>query len=201
MKDVKKVVRGTLRFTGFCMIMNAFKEIGLLSTEKVGFNATWTEYLEKRLGKAEIAEIKKAAKTEHESLKMLQDDVSQAVIHFMAEKNIGFNDLVEMTGKSPAQNSKIIKGEANLEGVDIESFSNYLYTAGLPDPDLLIRTSGEMRISNFLLWQLSYAELYFPRKYWPDFGEKDLEKAIDIYQRRERKFSKAGRKDVNKEDN
>ncbi len=95
----------------------------------------------------------------------------------------------------------VIKGEANLEGVDIESFSSYLYTAGLPDPDLLIRTSGEMRISNFLLWQLSYAELYFPRKYWPDFGEKDLEKAIDIYQRRERRFGKAGRKDVNKEDN
>lgn len=72
------------------------------------------EYLEKRLGKAEIAEIKKAAKTEHEALKMLQEDVSQAVIHFMAEKNIGFNDLVDMTGKSPAQISKIIKGEANL---------------------------------------------------------------------------------------
>jgi len=95
----------------------------------------------------------------------------------------------------------VIKGEANLEGVDIESFSNYLYTAGLPDPDLLIRTSGEMRISNFLLWQLSYAELYFPRKYWPDFGKRDLEKAIDIYQRRERRFGKVGRTDVNKEDN
>ncbi|PIP20584.1 MAG: isoprenyl transferase [Candidatus Omnitrophica bacterium CG23_combo_of_CG06-09_8_20_14_all_40_11] len=85
----------------------------------------------------------------------------------------------------------VIKDEANLEGLDMENFSNYLYTAGLPDPDLLIRTSGEMRISNFLLWQLSYAELYFPRKYWPDFGKEDLEKAIEIYQRRERRFGKS----------
>jgi len=97
--------------------------------------------------------------------------------------------------------SAVIKGEANLEGLNIESFSNYLYTAGLPDPDLLIRTSGEMRISNFLLWQLSYAELYFPRKYWPDFGKRDLEKAIEIYQRRERRFGKVRRIDADKEDN
>ena len=95
----------------------------------------------------------------------------------------------------------VIKDKANLEDLDMENFSNYLYTAGLPDPDLLIRTSGQMRISNFLLWQLSYTELYFPRKYWPDFGKEDLEKAIDIYQRRERRFGKIRRIDVNKEDN
>lgn len=86
----------------------------------------------------------------------------------------------------------VIKDGANLDGLDEENFSDYLYTAGLPDPDLLIRTSGEMRISNFLLWQLSYAELYFPKKYWPDFGKEDLEKAIDIYQKRERRFGGIG---------
>lgn len=84
--------------------------------------------------------------------------------------------------------SSVIKDEANLEELDIDKFSNYFYTAGLPDPDLLIRTSGEMRLSNFLLWQLSYAELYFPKKYWPDFGREDLEKAIYDYQKRERRF-------------
>lgn len=84
----------------------------------------------------------------------------------------------------------VINGKANLEGLDVENFGDYLYTAGLPDPDLLIRTSGEMRISNFLLWQISYTELYFPRKYWPDFGKEDLEKAVDIYQKRERRFGK-----------
>ena len=86
----------------------------------------------------------------------------------------------------------VIKGEADLEGLDTENFSSYLYTAGLPDPDLLIRTGGEMRISNFLLWQISYAELYFPEKYWPDFGKEGLKKAIEIYQKRERRFGKVG---------
>jgi undecaprenyl diphosphate synthase len=82
----------------------------------------------------------------------------------------------------------VIKGEVRLKDLDERTFSNYFYTAGLPDPDLLIRTSGEMRLSNFLLWQLSYAELYFSHKYWPDFSRKDLEKAISEYQKRERRF-------------
>ncbi len=79
-------------------------------------------------------------------------------------------------------------GKVNPEKFDVDDFARYLYTAGLPDPDLLIRTSGEMRISNFLLWQLSYAELYFVKKFWPDFHAKDLEKAIAEFQRRERRF-------------
>jgi undecaprenyl diphosphate synthase len=81
-----------------------------------------------------------------------------------------------------------VEGKADPGALTPEQFSGYFYTAGLPDPDLLIRTSGEMRLSNFLLWQLSYAELYFPRKYWPDFRRADLEKAIEAYQRRERRF-------------
>ncbi|MBU1727581.1 MAG: isoprenyl transferase [Candidatus Omnitrophica bacterium] len=80
------------------------------------------------------------------------------------------------------------KGKIKIDSLRPEDFGRYLYTAGIPDPDLLIRTSGEMRISNFLLWQLSYAELYFAKKYWPDFKRKDLEEAIREYQRRERRF-------------
>lgn len=80
--------------------------------------------------------------------------------------------------------------EKKLQVSDINEplFESMLSTAGLPDPDLLIRTSGEMRISNFLLWQLSYAELYFVKKYWPDFRKEDLEKAVQEYQRRQRRF-------------
>lgn len=69
-----------------------------------------------------------------------------------------------------------------------EDFENMLYTEGIPNPDLLIRTSGEYRISNFLLWQLAYTELYFTEKHWPDFDRVELEKAIAEYQRRERRF-------------
>lgn len=85
---------------------------------------------------------------------------------------------------------RVIKGEADLEGLDTAAFGGYFYTSGLPDPDLFIRTSGEMRISNFLLWQLSYAELVFPKKYWPDFGRTDFIEAIKSYQKRERRFGK-----------
>lgn len=80
--------------------------------------------------------------------------------------------------------------ETDIGDLNIDKFGGYLYTAGLPDPDLLIRTSGEMRISNFLLWQISYAELYFSKKYWPDFKRQDFITAIQEYQRRERRFGK-----------
>ena len=66
--------------------------------------------------------------------------------------------------------------------------SENLYTKNIPDPDLMIRTSGEMRTSGFLLWQLSYTEFIFLEKYWPDFDEDDLENCIEIYQKRHRKF-------------
>ncbi|MCX5697376.1 MAG: isoprenyl transferase [Candidatus Omnitrophica bacterium] len=89
-------------------------------------------------------------------------------------------------------------GEIDINSLNEENFSDYFYTVGLPDPDLLIRTSGEMRLSNFLLWQLSYAELFFLGKYWPDFTNKDLEAAIRVYQKRERRF---GRVDVAPESN
>jgi undecaprenyl diphosphate synthase len=82
----------------------------------------------------------------------------------------------------------VLSGKTDPESLSIEEFSRYLYTIGLPDPDLLIRTSGEMRISNFLLWQLSYAEFYFLKKYWPDFKPCDLEEAILEYQKRQRRF-------------
>ena len=79
-------------------------------------------------------------------------------------------------------------GRVKPEDIDEKSFSDYLYTRDLPDPDLLIRTSGEMRLSNFLLWQLSYSELYISRKLWPDFKGKDLLKAIEEYRKRQRRY-------------
>ncbi len=74
--------------------------------------------------------------------------------------------------------------------INEEFLSNYLYTAGLPDPDLLIRTSGEMRISNFMLWQTIYTEMYMTNVLWPDFGRKELFEAVIDYQRRDRRFGK-----------
>ena len=74
------------------------------------------------------------------------------------------------------------------EELDEERFGSLLYTAGQPDPDLLIRTSGEMRVSNFLLWEVSYAELWFTSVYWPEFRKKHLENALSDYAKRERRY-------------
>jgi undecaprenyl diphosphate synthase len=85
---------------------------------------------------------------------------------------------------------KINSGELNIEDICIKDLSDNLYTKDIPDPDFLIRTSGEHRISNFLLWQISYSELYFTKVLWPDFKRKHFIKAIDEYQKRNRRFGK-----------
>jgi len=87
---------------------------------------------------------------------------------------------------------KIKSGQLEPDDITGELFANELYTAGLPDVDLLIRTSGELRISNFLLWQIAYAELYFTDIYWPDFTRLEFLKAIQDYQKRERRFGLSG---------
>lgn len=112
--------------------------------------------------------------------------------------NDGFhlNLALSYSGRSEILNAvKAISADLNrkkiaLKDIDEKVFSRYLYTAGLPDPDLLIRTSGEYRISNFLLWQIAYAEIYITDIYWPDFRKPHLYAAIMDYQKRERRFGK-----------
>ena len=84
--------------------------------------------------------------------------------------------------------NRIIAG--GITEVDEKTFSSYLYTSSLPDPDLIIRTSGEQRLSNFLLWQSAYSELYFTDVFWPDFNGNDLDKAIEWYMGRDRRYGK-----------
>ena len=102
--------------------------------------------------------------------------------------NYGARQEIADAAKSIA--SAVKEGSLNPADINEQVFSDHLYTAGLPDPDLLIRTSEVMRISNFLLWQISYAELYFPQKNWPDFTSTDLEDAIEAYRKRERRFGR-----------
>ena len=83
---------------------------------------------------------------------------------------------------------EVKNGNINVEEITEDTISNSLYTAGEPDPDLLIRTSGELRLSNFLLWQLAYTEFLFVDKHWPDFSEEDIDMAIEVFQKRNRKF-------------
>jgi len=82
------------------------------------------------------------------------------------------------------------QGRLNPEDLTLEVFASFLFSKDVPDPDLLIRTSGEHRISNFLLWQIAYAEIYVTDVYWPEFKEEEFRKAIESYQQRERRFGK-----------
>lgn len=85
---------------------------------------------------------------------------------------------------------KVEQGVLKPNEIDMFQFSSHLSTVGIPDPDLIIRTSGEARISNFLLWEIAYAEFYFTPVLWPDFGEKEFEKALDSFDQRQRRFGK-----------
>lgn len=96
-------------------------------------------------------------------------------------------EMIEATKQIAA---KVEKGELRVEDINEQTLSDAMTTAGMPDPDLLIRTSGEYRISNFLLWQIAYSELYFTDCLWPDFTVEEFYKAIVDYQHRERRFGK-----------
>lgn len=100
--------------------------------------------------------------------------------------NYGGRDEIVNATKNIAQ--KVLDGELKIEDINEKLFSNYLYTANQPDPDLLIRTSGEERISNFLPWQISYSEFVFTDKFWPEYNEQEFLNSIQIYQKRTRRF-------------
>ncbi len=103
---------------------------------------------------------------------------------------LSYSSKVEMVEAVQNIAKNVLEGKIKPEQIDDSVIDNSLYTSDMPDPDLLIRTSGELRISNFLLWQLAYSELYFTSTFWPDFDKEELYKAIVDYQQRERRFGK-----------
>ena len=107
-------------------------------------------------------------------------------VTFNIALNYGGRDEIIKAVKKISE--KVKSGKLNVDDINEEVISDNLYTAGQPDPDLLIRTSGELRTSNFLPWQIVYSEFVSVEKNWPDFEEKDLDEAIEIYQKRNRKF-------------
>lgn len=117
------------------------------------------------------------------------------------EKNDGFTLTVALSYGGRAEIvdgiNKLLAEPGPHGKITEENFRNYLYLPDLPDPDLLIRTGGELRLSNFLLWQLSYAELYVTPTYWPDFGEEDLRRALETFSSRDRRFGGLSRKNDN----
>lgn len=107
-------------------------------------------------------------------------------MNFNIALNYGGRDEIVSAVKSVAK--QVLDGEISVEQIDDTLFQNALYTAGMPDPDLMIRTSGEQRLSNFMLWQMAYTEFIFESCYWPDFSEEVYIAALDKYRKRNRRF-------------
>jgi undecaprenyl diphosphate synthase len=103
---------------------------------------------------------------------------------------LSYSSTWEITNAAKRIATKVQNNELKIEDINSDVFAQNLTTAGIPDPELMIRTSGEVRISNFLLWQLAYSEFYFTDVLWPEFGKEELYKAIINYQQRERRFGK-----------
>jgi len=162
--------------------------------------ALW-ELLEKYL-KSELPElIKKEIRFRHigdddgipayvlEQLRIAEDKTSHFDKLFLSLA-LNYGGRQEITRAAKLLLADAMNGVCGASQLSTELFSRYLYGADLPDPDLVIRTGGEIRVSNFLLWQIAYAELYFTEVLWPDFGKADLIEALKEFQRRERRFGR-----------
>jgi undecaprenyl diphosphate synthase len=111
---------------------------------------------------------------------------------------MSYSSRWEITEAAKKLSAEILDKKIDPDSVDENKFEKYLTTSGIPDPELMIRTSGEIRISNFLLWQLAYTELYFTEILWPDFGKEEFYKAIIDFQKRERRFGKTSEQVLDK---
>ncbi|HIE44801.1 MAG TPA: isoprenyl transferase [Flavobacteriaceae bacterium] len=110
--------------------------------------------------------------------------------HLILNLALSYSSKEEIINAFKNISKKIVNNELSIEEIDENIINNHLYTRNLPNVDLVIRTSGEKRISNFLLWQIAYAELYFTSVFWPDFNKEEFYKAVLDYQQRERRFGK-----------
>ena len=103
---------------------------------------------------------------------------------------LSYSSRLELTNVTQEIAQEVVDGKLKIEDITEDKINDYLWTNFMPDPDLLIRTGGELRISNYLLWQCAYSEFYFCDSYWPDFSEEELHQAIISYQNRQRRFGK-----------
>lgn len=134
-----------------------------------------------------IGDITRLAPDLQEQIKELESfSAKNTGLNFQVALNYGSRDEITRAVTKLAQDVK--NGVCNPESIDEHVISGYLDTRGIPDPDLMIRTSGEQRLSNYLLWQMAYTEFYFTDVLWPDFDKKELEKAVEYYRNRDRRF-------------
>ncbi len=199
MKSVRDVVEGAIAAGVEVLTLFAFsQENWQRPADEIG---ALMELLEEYIAK-EMADLKAQGVTVRflGNLDRLPDSQRAAVERLMAHTEggdklalnicISYGSRAELTRAARLLAEEVSTGRLRPDDIDEEALARKLYTAAFPDPDLLIRTSGELRISNFLLWQLAYAEIYVTPVLWPDFTRKHLYEAILDYQRRDRRFGK-----------
>lgn len=134
-----------------------------------------------------IGDITRLAEDLQEQIRELEEVSAQNTgLHFQVALNYGSRD--EMIRAIQKMGQAVRSGQLEPEDITEQTLSDYLDTRGIPDPDLMIRTSGEQRLSNYLLWQMAYTEFYFTDVLWPDFDRAELEKAVEFYRQRDRRF-------------
>jgi len=153
------------------------------------------QYLKTNLNKLQKNRIKLVVSGQKDDLPVsLQRQIERVGIRTKDNSGLILNLALNYGGREEILQAaraialKVKENSLQIDDIDQNLFAAHLYTKGLPEPDLLIRTSGEQRVSNFFLWQLSYSEFYFTSKLWPDFKKADLVKAVSEYQKRQRRF-------------
>ena len=138
-----------------------------------------------------IGDIKRLPEAVQEKLQQTSDHTAGNTAMTMVVA-LSYSSRWEITEAARRIAQQVKDGQLNPADITEQTLTDNMTTSAMPDPDLLIRTGGELRISNYLLWQIAYSELYFCDTYWPDFSEADLQRAIDSYQQRQRRFGKTG---------
>ncbi len=194
-ENLRRVIRACAEFGVHYLTVYAFStENWARPKEEVdGLMEIMEEFIDKELDEldAEGVQIRHVGKLEGVRPR-LQAKIRQAIERTRHNQRLVLNVAFNYGGRDEIVQAvrRIVEDGLPAEAITEETIASRLYTAGLPDPDLVIRTSGEVRISNFLLWQSAYAEWYFTPVFWPDFGRQHLLEAIADYNRRERRFGR-----------
>ncbi|OJX88081.1 MAG: di-trans,poly-cis-decaprenylcistransferase [Legionella sp. 40-6] len=195
--SVRKIIRGCISRDIRCLSLFAFSsENWARPKEEVGLlMELFVESLQKELPELHQRGIKLRFTGDRSILSpLLQQQMLEAEKTTESNEQLLLNIVVNYGGKwdlvcaAQKVTQEVLSGNLKIEDINENTFSQYLDTQGLPEPDLFIRTSGELRISNFFLWQLAYTELYFTEVHWPDFGEQELDLALIAYSKRKRRF-------------
>lgn len=199
-ENLRRVIRSTVEFGVKYLTIYAFstENWGRPIEEVRGLMSILEDVLDKELAElhAEGVQLRHIGRLERLSPK-LQTKVLDAIELTKNNDRLILNVAFNYGGRDEIVHAiqKIIRDGIPAEEVTDELVSKYLYTAGVPDPDLIIRTSGELRVSNFLIWQAAYSEWYVTPTYWPDFDQAEYRRALEAFAQRDRRFGKVSSKE------